>query len=213
MPVDETRERARREGRVKLAWLVGGGVVALHVIACCFGGGEHAQEIARLAAACDGAPVPGAPPYVAGPGPHPMMALQRGASSGRWSQGFGMLTTRTPSGHDVASTQLVLCVEPATETVVGECAFDTQLRVGLVPVPGTRSEGPTFQQVQVSQRTRIVAVATGQTVAETTLQGSAPPACDHPILGEPSAADFRGGDVGSFTINQWAEPYGLGTAP
>src|SRR5687767_1460029 len=82
---------------------------AIPILACGVGA-EHAAEVRTLAAVCDGTPAPGAPAYVAGAGAHPIMALQR-SSDGGWRQSFGMLTTRTPGGHDVASTQLVLCID------------------------------------------------------------------------------------------------------
>lgn len=180
---------------------------------CCFGGGQHAVEVAALGAVCSGTAAPAAPAYVRGPGQHPLFAMRQGLSSGRWSQAFGMLTTRTPGGSSVATTQLVLCIEPEQRVELGRCAFDSQLTVGFVPVPGAVTGGPSFARVRKQQRVRIVAARTAETIGDTVLQGSEPPSCDHSIVGHPSDADFRGGDVGDFTINAWAEPYGLGTAP
>lgn len=180
-------------------------------LACGFAA-EQRERIAPMAAACDGAGSASAPAYVPGQGPHPIMALGRVRPDGPWTQSLGRLTTRTPAGGRVESTQLVLCEDPPREVELGECAFDTVLRVGLVRVPGVRAEGPSFPRVQVEQRARIVALASGATIAEQVFRGADPPACDRSITGEPSASDFRGGGVSSAAIDAWAEGYALDVA-
>lgn len=182
--------------------------LCLSLVSCGLGG-RHAAEVQAIAGGCVGVPVVGAPAHVGGPGPHPILAVRQ-SPSGRWAQGFGMLTTRTPAGHDIATTQLVLCVDAPREVEVGLCSFDTQLRVGFVPVPGTRMSGPTFRRIRMEQPVRIVAAATAQVVGATVLTGTEPPPCDTSIVGHPGASDFRGGAIPDAAINQWAEPFGLG---
>ncbi len=185
--------------------------IAIPALGCGLGG-KHSAEMETLGTACAGTPVAEAPAYTGGGGPHPMMAFIQRPNS-RYRQAFGMLTTRTPGGHDIASTQLLLCMDLEQSVELERCYFDTQLRVGFIPVPGARTGGPSFPRVRVQRRVRVVAASTGQTIAETTLTGSEPPPCDHPIVGDPSDGDFRGGDVSDHEVNVWAEPYALGNAP
>ena len=199
--------RTRRIGSTLVSALV----LVAPSLACGFAA-EQRERIAPMAAACDGTGDARAPAYVPGQGPHPIMALGRVRPDGAWTQSLGRLTTRTPAGGSVERTQLVLCEDPPRELELGECAFDRVLRVGLVPVPGVRADGPSFPRVQVEQRARIVAVASGQTIAEQVFRGADPPPCDRSITGEPSASDFRGAAVPSAEVDAWAEGYALDVA-
>lgn len=212
-PTDSSPRRRAPEARRRLAWGLCAATLAIAIPALgCGFGAEHAAEMQTLGAVCAGTPATGALPYTAGPGRHPVMTFQQRRDGGPWTQAFGMLTPATPGGHDIASTELVLCMGPEREVELERCFFDTQLRVGLVPVPGTRMEGPSFPRVRVERTVRVVAAATAETVGETTLSGDEPPPCGRSITGDPSDSDFRGGDVSDHAVNVWAEPFGLGTA-
>lgn len=189
--------------------------VFLALVALCCGGCKKTRaqvEAEQVSQACAKHPVTGAKPYVQGTGPHPIMVFES-LRSDKYMRPFGRLTSKTPVGRDRASTELALCIERPVEQELETCQFGRQLRVGFVRVPGARVEGPSFPRVVISKKARIVAVASGETVAEKAFEGSAPPGCDHSIVGHPSAGDFRGGEVSDLEIDMWAESYALGQKP
>jgi hypothetical protein len=165
-----------------------------------------------LVAACQNTGVANAAEYKKGRGLHPIYSLRPNTRSYGGSyepnmEDFGTKVNLRAKG--ISDAQLVMCAEKTVETVVGECAFNRVDKVGFVKVPGSEREGPTFPQISVSQRVRLMVARTGELVAEKTFVEPAP-RCDKPLLGKPSANTFRSSLPASSTIEAWATAYAVG---
>ncbi len=169
-------------------------------------GMSQAKAAGQLVHACAGEAVAGSAAYVPGTGKAPMAAARLG-ERGKYEAAGRVLTMDTPQPAAVEEAQLVVCIDAPTTVELGVCAYDTVQKVAFVPVPGTRSEGPTYARTRADQPIRVVEAATGKVIGSDVLAGAEPPACDAALIGGPDEAYFRGQPVGDYAIGQWAKTF------
>ncbi|MEW5829205.1 MAG: hypothetical protein AB1846_09980 [Chloroflexota bacterium] len=89
----------------------------------------------------------------------------------------------------LANTELVLCLGEAESTLIQTCAY---------------TGNQTFARYQLSRQASLVAVYSGDVIAETVFQGGPPAGCPYQISG--SGSD-TGPDVEEETIADWMRPF------
>ncbi len=148
-----------------------------------------------LTAACEGRPVAGTRPYVAGPGVHRVVGANRN-SSGTWRISNSLIPN-AQLAQGVSDTEIVACVGEETSVTLGNCEFYST-RYGI-RVPGTDRSYP---RTQKSLPVRLVIASTGQTLTMGNVIGPVPTACSQNI-GRPSSSTFQGSSVGSTQVGPW----------
>jgi hypothetical protein len=186
---------------VKLA--LGCGALTMTTVVClacaAFGYGHYRQEQATwgaLGVACEGRPVPGAAPFVPGPGVHGAIVAARGLSGG-----FDASSFRTPSAwlsRGVSDAQLVICVGAEETESVGTCTLPYTSGAGR----SRRTRLTDFARTRQKQSYRLVAATTGQLVAETTLRSEDPIECAKWTGSNPQVADFEA-TISPDALEQW----------
>jgi hypothetical protein len=194
----------------KRQWLI---ILALVPVLACLGVGLLADRGARatgatrtaatqsldpLRALCtgQGSGVAGAPAYAPGPGVHPIVALRArdAATFDRDTRiGTGDWAPGTPAG-----TQLVACLDERW-TTIETCPYDSQTP------EGTRYLIRSQQHVAL----RLFAARSGAVVAETTLTGGEPRACQEreTFAAGATRVTLSGEVVSSSAIQAWLRPY------
>lgn len=172
-----------------LGTLVVGGVCAAAIVAQ----QRQNEEFSPVLTACAGNAVTGARPYVAGQ-PH-RLAGARMSGSG-WTLDFFRVPTEVRAA-DLANTDVVACFGDSAPQTLETCNYQVYFRGRTSP----KSYPRTIDQVPV----RFVAASTGQVIAQTTLQGPAPAACDSQggSGSTPSAFHVQGAAVGSAELLAW----------
>lgn len=174
------------------------GIVVLCTV-CGVAGYYHDKQTqstyGALTAACEGRPVAGAKPYVAGPGVHRVVGADRN-SSGNWRITNSIIPS-DQTAQGVADTEIVACLGEETRITLGNCDF-YRTRYG-VRVPGSDRSYPRTQQ---SLPVRLVIASTGQTLTTGNVIGPVPTACSQ-NFGSPSSSTFQGSSVGSSQFGPW----------
>jgi hypothetical protein len=174
------------------------GIVVLCTV-CGVAGYLHDQKTqstyGALTAACDGRPVAGARPYVAGPGVHRVVGVTRSSSSGWRVSNSVVPNDQLATG--VSDAEVVLCLGEETRIELGNCPF-YRTRYGA-RVPGSDTN---YARTQQSLPVRLVIAATGQTLTAGNVVGPAPITCSQSI-GSPSTSTFQGSSVSSTQVGPW----------
>lgn len=182
---------------------MGIGCGALIAVACgtcgVFAYMKHAQDqetYGPLTAACDGQAVAGAAAYTPGAGIHRAILVQEGLTDG-WSASSG----GTPDAWlstGVADTELVICQGEAQSETVETC----NLSVTRGTKRNRRTRMENFDRTLNTRSYRLVAAATGETVAEGILRSEDPQGCYEYTGNTPTHADFAG-NIPSGALEQW----------
>ena len=171
-------------------------------------GCEHARAMAAkaertrnvLTQACNGEPNAGSAPYVPGSATK-VLAAERDGKRG-WTEYYGFAPEVAP--QEAAEASVVLCLEPKKQVEAGECNFNRVLKVGIVKVPGTATEGPSFKRSVETRVARLVEARTGKTVAESEFFAE-PHDCAAPKVGKPKDSDFVGRLTGVTQEVAWVK--------
>lgn len=160
---------------------------------------KHAQDqetYGPLTAACDGQAVAGAAAYTPGSGIHRAIVVQEGLTDG-----FSANSGATPEAWlstSVADTELVICEGATQSETIGTC----NLSVTRGTKRNRRSRMENFNRTLNRRSYRLVAAATGETVAEGILRSEDPKECHEYTGNNPTHAEFSG-NIPRGALEQW----------
>jgi hypothetical protein len=164
-------------------------IISLMCGTCGYFAYKHNEQVqatyGALTVACSGQPVPGAAAYTPGPGPHKVVRATQG-SGGSWSA-----SENVPQGWlgtGVADTSLVLCELENRSEQLDTCTLSVRTGSGA----NRRYRDQDFTRTRERESYRLVAAATGQTIAEGVLRGEDPNTCYSWRGDSPSSSDFIG---------------------
>jgi hypothetical protein len=159
-----------------------GGIFAFLVFGCCGSIGALALfgnflqgRVASAAAAGNGQPVPDAAVYVPG---NPNGVVVMSPSGTNWTPEFGALPTELHSADTTAEAALVLCLYESQKVALQNCTYTTGS-------PITRS--------RYERRGRLVVARTGVVLADRTVAGPDPAACE--AMADMNQTTIDGDDV------------------
>ncbi len=176
---------------IALGTLVVGGLCTTAIVAQ----RQRNEEFSPVLAACAGNAVSGARPFVAGQ-PHRLAGAKMSGSG--WTLDFFRIPTEMRA-TDLANTDVVACFGDSAPQPLETCNYQVYFRGRTTPKAYPR----TVDQVPV----RLVAAATGQLLAQTTLQGPTPATCDSQggSGSTPNAFHVQGAAVSSAELLAWLQ--------
>lgn len=162
-----------------------------------------AEDQAKVATACAGQAVEGAKAHERGP--DGFMVYVQGAADGDYAWSVDGVHYKLRNTAKLAEVNTVFCLDAPVEVPDGFCAFDSTEGIGVAGmqvIETSRTKGPTFARVGVKRSARLVDPATGNTLAEHTINTAAPK-CDE-YIGDPSEASFRASAPSPIGFADWA---------
>lgn len=159
-----------------------GGLFALLVFACCGSVGAMAlfgtflsNRVADAGAACNGTPVPTAAVYV--PGVAPGIVVMAASGTG-WAPQFSSLPMSLHPVDTTAEVALVLCLYESQKVTLQSCTY---------------TNGSPVVRSRYERRGRLVVARTGAVLADRTVAGPDPAACE--AMADMSQTTLDGADV------------------
>jgi len=161
------------------------------------------EDKEKVVLACNGEAVEGTKAHEKGP--EGFMVFVQDEPGDAYSYSADGVHMKLKSAKKLPEVNTVFCMDAPVEVPQGECAFDSTRGIwvgGVQVVETNRSKGPTFPRVGMRRSARLVDPATGQTIAEHTVDRDAP-ACDA-FVGDPTASAFRASPPSGIGFADWA---------